>query len=250
MDLAFERGSAVGPTGHALVYFSDPSDGSVLATYVVVLPVNLELSRYVPPMLASQLPIADMKSMSAVPLPPVPEPIESRDYLARLAELRHDDLIAGGAVGSGDVMRMMALVGEIAQRYAQLYEEYVQRAPSAEPPSTEAADATVSDVLYGLMSEQQRLAELAKLAGQLRYAVDGGDERQIADLSVDMSHLARHLPSTYGVSDLVDAIKQTGAAGRRLSALYLDRCYKLANEDYAALEEIDREIDRLRHRTP
>ena len=247
MDITFERGSADKPAGHALVYFSDPSSGTVLATYVVVLPVNLELSRYVPPMLASQLPIADMKSMSAVPLPPVPEKVESRGYLEHLADLRRDDLIAGGTANAGDVMRLMTLMGEISQRYSRLYEDYVQRSPSTGPPSVESADATVSDVVYDLMSEQQRLAELAKLAGQLRYAVDGGDERQVVDLSAEMARLARHLPPTYGVDALVEAIKQKGSIGHQLSALYLDRCYKLSNEDYASLEQIDREIERLRH---
>ncbi|MGH2460491.1 MAG: hypothetical protein ACRDIY_16680 [Chloroflexota bacterium] len=246
MDITFERGSADKACGHALVYFSDPAHGTVLAAYVVVLPVNLELSRYVPPMLASQLPIADVKSMSAVPLPPVPEKVEGRGYLEHLADLRRDDLIDGGTASEGDVMRLMTAMGEICQRYAKLYEDYVARAPRAESSSSEPTDVTVNDVLYGLMSEQQRLADLAKLAGQLRYAVDGGDARQVEDLSAEMTLLARYLPSTYGVDGIVEAIKQNGSVGHQLSALYLDRCYKLANDDYAALERIDREIERLR----
>lgn len=250
MDITFERGSMDKPSGHALVYFSDPSNSTVLAAYVVVLPINLELSRYVPPMLASQLPIADVKSMNAVPLPPVPEKVESRGYLEHLADLRRDDLIAGGTASEGDIMRLMTLMGEISQRYAKLYEDYVARAPLAEPSPIEASDATVSGVLYGLMSEQQRLADLARLAGQLRYAVDGGDARQVEDLSAEMTLLARYLPPTYGVDGIVEAIKQNGPVSHQLSTLYLDRCYKLANEDYAALEQIDREIERLRHPAP
>lgn len=246
MDIVFERGSADRPAGHALVYFSDPSDGTTLASYLVVLPIAIELSRYVPPMLASQLPIADVKSMNAVPLPPVPEKVESRDYLERLADLRRDDLIDAGTVSAGDVMRLMTVVGEVAQRYAALYDEYVRRAPVDEPPEPELEEATVSDVLYDLMSDQQRLAELAKLAGQLRYAVDGGDERQVDEICAEIKRLARHLPSSYEIEAFVEAVKLPGPTGDRLSALYLDRCYKLSSEDYGGLEQVDREIKHLR----
>jgi hypothetical protein len=246
MDLVFERGSADSPAGHALIYFSDPSDGTTLAAYLVVLPISLELSRYIPPMLASQLPMADVKSMNAVPLPPIPEKVESHAYLEHLADLRRDDLIAGGTASASDVMRLMSLVGEVAQRYAQLYEDYVHRAPTAESDAPEVDETTVSDVLYDLMSDQQKLAELAKLAGQLRYAVDGGDQRQIEDLTEEIRRLSRHLPASYEIEAFVGAVKQTGPVGHQLSALYLDRCYKLCNEDYAALEQVDQEIQRLR----
>lgn len=246
MELTFERGSAESPAGHALVYFHDPAAGRIVATYVVVLPIALDLSRYVPPMLASQLPIADVKTMSAVPMPPVPETVEGVASLERLADLRRDDLINAGPISSSDVMRMMAVVGEITQRYGQLYEEYLSRAPSTAASEPLVSEETVSDVLYGLMSEQQKLAELAKLAGQLRYAVEGGDQRQIGELAAEMLRLARYVPATYDVAAFVEAIKQPGPIGQQLSALYLDRCYKLAHGDYPALEQIDREIQRLR----
>jgi len=246
MDLVFERGSADRPSGHALVYFADPSLSVTLATYVVVLPISLELSRYVPPMLAAQLPIADVKAMNAVPMPPVPEKVESQAYLERLADLRRDDLVAAGTVNSNDVMHLMTLVAEAAQRYAQLYESYASRAPEPEAEDRASSDETVSDVIYGLLSEQQKLAELAKLAGQLRYAVDGGDRQQAEDLEAEMLRLGRYVPPAYEVEAFVEAVKQSGPRGQQLSALYLDRCYKLASEDYAALERIDQEIQRLR----
>lgn len=246
MDLVFERGSRDRPAGHALVYFSDPSDGTTLASYLVVLPIALELSRYVPPMLASQLPIADVKSMNAVPLPPVPEKVESRAYLEHLADLRRDDLIAAGTVSAGDVMRLMAMVGEAAQQYAQLYDDYVRRAPVETASEAELDEATVSDVLYDLMSDQQRLAELAKLAGQLRYAVDGSDARQVEEISAEMRRLGRHLPASYEIEAFIEAVKRPGPSGHELSALYLERCYKLSSGDYAGLEQIDHQIEHLR----
>src|SRR5207244_11760186 len=102
-----------------------------------------------------------------------------------------------------------------------------------------AIDATDAPV-----SGQQKLSQLAKLAGQLRYAVDGSDQRQISELTRQMSRLGEFLPSTYQVQDFIAAATRPGDAGRELAALYLDRCYKLAAEDYGALAGVDREIQR------
>lgn len=248
MDLVFERGRADAPAGHALVYFTSQSDGATLATYLVVLPISLQLSKYIPPMLAAQLPLAEMRSTGAVPLPPVPEPVESRAHLERLAELRRDDLISAGNASSSDIGRLMASVAEIAQRYAELYERALAQTPGPETAprvADEMSDVSASEVIFGLMSEQQKLGELAKLASQIRYAVDGSDERQIADLSVELQRIARHLPASYQLDGFIAAAKQPGSVGRELSSLYLDRCFKLANEDYATLSQIDRDIARL-----
>jgi hypothetical protein len=247
MDLHFERGQADAPAGHALVYFSNPADGTTHATYIVVLPIALQLAKYIPPMLAAQLPTFDLGNTGAVPIPPLPEPVESRAYLERLAELRRDDLIAAGTLNPADVGRAMAVVAEAAQHYARLYEGGLKRLP---PAAIEAGDAgnelSANDAIFGLMREQQKLGELAKLAGQLRYAVDGADRRQIGDLTREMSQLARYLPASYQVEDFIAAATRPGTAGRELAALYLDRCYKLGAEDYALLAGIDREIQRLR----
>jgi hypothetical protein len=251
MDLNFERGRADAPAGHALVYFRGGAGGETLATYLVVLPVALQLSKYVPPMFAAQLPMGDLKDLSAVPLPPIPEAVESQPAIEHLADLRRDDLIAGGTLNPNDVMRAMALVAEIARRYAELYEQYLQRSPTAppEPEPDVVSEATMADVLYGLMSEQQKLAELAKLAGQLQYAADGGDRAQVEELAAEVGRLAQYFPASYDLPSFIAAARQSGPAGRQLAALYLDRCYKLASEDYAALAAIDREIARLRQGT-
>ncbi|HEX5416109.1 MAG TPA: hypothetical protein VFZ25_10615 [Chloroflexota bacterium] len=248
MDLIFERGRNDAPVGHALIYFTRPTDATVTATYVVVLPINLDLSKYVPPMLAGQLPLPDVQALSAVPLPPIPEPVESREALERLAELRQDDLIAGGSLTASDLTGGMTRVGEIAAQYAQMYASYLQRAPNvvAEPVPDSVSELTANDIIYDLMSEQQKLAELAKLAGQLRYAVDGGDRRQVADLVSDIERLARRLPATYDLSSFLAVAQRSDAKSQRLAALYLERCYKLASEDYESLARVDEQIQRLK----
>ena len=249
MDLDFVHGRADAPAGHALVFFSNPADGMTLATYVIVLPIALQISKYIPPMLAAQLPAFDAQSTNAVPIPPLPEPVESRAFLENLAEIRRDDLISAGTLNPNDVGRAMAAVAEATQVYAQLYEGARARLPA--PSKDQRIDDSVSDMsateaIYGLMSEQQKLGELAKLAGQVRYAVDGGDRRQIDDLISEMSRLGQHLPNSYQVDQFIVAATRPGTAGRELAALYLDRCYKLASEDYASLAAVDREIQHLR----
>jgi hypothetical protein len=249
MNLNFERGKANAPAGHALVYFTSSADGSTLAVYLVVLPITLQLSKYIPPMLAAQLPIGDLKGTGALPMPPVPEPVESQAWVNRLAELRRDDLIDGGRLNPSDLGRSMSVVAEIAQQYAQLYEAALAQLPAApteEVASDAISDVSAGDVIYGLMSDEQRLAELAKLAGQLRYAVDGGDARQADDLAAEILRLSKHVPATYRIDEFVEAARKPGTVGRDLATLYLDRCYRLAREDYTDLGRIERDIARLR----
>lgn len=248
MDLHFERGDAATPRGHALIYFENRARADeTVATYLVVLPISIELSKYVPPMLAARLPLGEIKSLAAVPLPPIPEAVESRAFVRHLAELRDDDLIDGGSIDVGDLERSVALTGEIAQTYHTLYEAGLRArpVPAAEPEPTTSLD--VNDVLYNLLSEQQKLAELAKLAGQLRYAVNGNDQKQVAEISADMEHLGRYLPAKYQVDQFIAAARQNGERGQHLAELYLERCFRLANEDYAAVAESDHSIERLRN---
>jgi hypothetical protein len=248
MDLTFERGSASEPRGHALLYFRGARDRSeVLASYLIIPPVPLNLSRYMPPMFSANLPPSQMQQVSGVPLPPVPEKVESYPYLRQLAELRDDDLIYAGTLDADDIQRGMMLAAEGAQRYHSLYADYLARSvmPAVAEAEEQEESAGVSDVIYGLMSERQRLGEMAKLTGQLRYAVDGNDTRGIRDTVREMEALSHHVPDKYRLDDLIVAAQLPGPRGQRLSQLYVDRCYRLADEDYASLKSIEEEIRSL-----
>jgi hypothetical protein len=54
--------------------------------------------------------------------------------------------------------------------------------------------------------------------------------------------LARYLPDHYQVDHLVKSAKDSSRTGGDLAQLYLDRCYKLADEDYTRLKEIEEQI--------
>ena len=107
MALSFELGNSELPKGHALLYFKDSSQGTVLATYLVLLPITVDVSKYVPPFLMNQGGDFGPGDMSAFAFPPAPEEVESLEYLMDLANKRQDDLVFGGEVTTSDVSSSM-----------------------------------------------------------------------------------------------------------------------------------------------
>ena len=100
----------------------------------------------------------------------------------------------------------------------------------------------MNEVLFQLMSERDRLGELAKLTGRLRFAVEGSDARQVQDAEDEVRVLSRYLPDRYQIDGLLRAAKDPSRSGGDLAQLYLERCYKLADEDYPRLAEIEERI--------
>jgi hypothetical protein len=246
MQLIFERGDDRRPKGHALVYFRESASAGVLATYVVIPPIAIDFSKYLPPMFAGQGMAANLaEASSIVPLPPVPETISSVDTLRVLAEQRDDDLIFAGDASAGEIERLLGYTTEAAQLYFHLYQDYARGFPEIPNPSSieEALSGpSAEELTYALMGERERLGELAKLAGALRYALDGSDRQQAEETSARMRALANHLPPKYWADRIVTAAGTAGDTGGRLSRLYLERCYKLLDEDYAAVAKLDDEI--------
>ena len=74
------------------------SSGELWATYLVVLPISIDLAKYVPPFLMGQLGDTTDHDLSAFAFPPFPEKIESYDQLTELAAEREDDVILAGAI--------------------------------------------------------------------------------------------------------------------------------------------------------
>ena len=248
MDLVFERGAQTDPTGHAILYFRGGVEpAKVYATYIVVLPIGLDLVKYMPPFLAAQMPQMDARELSAFAIPPMPEEVASHEGLVSLAEARRDDLLFGGTMELSQVPDLLSLVNEVAQAYGRQYSASPRISEAAEigPQPAEPTGASVKEVLYELMGDQDRLSELSRLVGTLRFAVEGNDGRQARELEEEISLLARHLPESYRIETLIEAATTRTREGGDLAQLYLDRCYKLSAEDYATLQGIEERIRAL-----
>lgn len=243
MAARFEIGDPRRPRGHALLYFRSAADDEILATYVIVLPVAINPAKYIPPAFAAHLPHLQQAAgaVAATALPPIPEAMGSLSEVRRLAEVRADDLLDGGVVDA-DPERLLLATHETAQEYAARYRDMIDQLPAE---AIEEAELDEDALRWALMTEKERIGELARLTGQLRYAVDGGDEHLIRATAAQMDKLRAHLPEKYRIGEFLAAARRPGLAGRRLAELYIDRCYKLSNEQYEALGQIDREIAEL-----
>ena len=245
MSFTFERGDPQAPTGHALVYYrSSDVPTHLLITYIVVLPVAVDVSKYMPPFLAPQMGTLTSTELSCFAFPPVPELVEGEVSPMRLAETRNDDLIFGGTVSPSDVMGLLAQVNDVVQSYAEAYTAHLgavaPNAPGESPP-----ELVVSEVLYGFMDQQEKLSELTRLVGKLRFAAEAQDASLIQEVEEEIRALGRYLPADYRADRILEVAGQTSEVGARLAQLYVERCYKLAREEYLELKALDQEIEAL-----
>ena len=123
MALTFDIGDADRPKGHAIVYFQSPTTSEVIATYVLILPIPMDIGKYLPPLLAAQLGgmagEAMGEGMGSFAAPPMPEAVESVGFLRDLASLRGDDLVSGGSVVLGDPAAAMQTVRSELAAYGE-----------------------------------------------------------------------------------------------------------------------------------
>ena len=248
MMLTFEHGDKSHPKGHALLYYKDAENSSKLvATYVVVLPVSVDIVKYMPPFLASQAGELAVSGVSAFAFPPVPEPTDSQERLAQLAETRGDDLLFGGTVNLSQVTYLLTAVNDVVQQYGAAYQSHISSLPAPSMPApADTGSFNVDDVLLEFMSDRERLVEIAKIMGTLRFALDGADQRLVKESAGRVAALAKYLPERYHPEELVRTAKDPSKTGAMLAQLYLDRCYKLLDDDQLAVQELDERIRALR----
>jgi hypothetical protein len=236
-----------------LVFFRDGDDADqIWATYLVVAPIKMDLGKYIPAAFASQL--AGQLSAagpSAYPLPPVPEKFEAGlGALERLADLRNDDLIDGGTLRMSDPLHALQPVSDIGAQYAERCASYIESQPLEAPASSRSSSGTggmdVDDLLLQVMPDGEKVGRLARLLGTLRYAIEGGDARLVDETVDEMQRVGRHLTDKYRPMELIESARSSEPRGAQLAQLYLERCYRLVDEDYAAMAELDSKIEQLK----
>ena len=86
---------------------------------------------------------------------------------------------------------------------------------------------------------------MGKLVGNARYAIEGHDSRSLEDTKLRMQRIAKPLADKYRANELVNAAVDPGELGARLAELYLERGFKLLDEEYAEIPRIERAIREL-----
>jgi hypothetical protein len=256
--LTFYAGDRQRPRGHALLFFHDSSTpGEVWVTYLVVAPVTMDLARYVPAAFAQSLGgmLPTMRGPAAFPLPPIPEKMEGGlAAVERLAALRDDDILDGGTLRASDPFQVVQPVADQGTEYAAAYEAYVSSAPAvveetgprAIGETTALPGVDVDDLLLQVMDDRDKIGRLARLVGTLRYAVEGGDQGLAGETVADMERVSRTLSEKYRAAELVAAAKGADPRSGELAQLLVERCYRLVDEDYGSLPDLDRRIQALR----
>lgn len=255
--LTFLGGDPERPRGHAFLVFRDADNPSTLwATYLVVAPIALDIGKYIPAAFAGSLPLPGAAdAITAYPLPPMPEKLAGgMAWVERLARLRGDDILDGGVLRVTDPWQAMHPVADVGRQYAERCNSYFDAAPreiesASEDPRLPAEGGSttmnVDDLLLQVMPDSEKIGRLARTLGTLRYAVEGGD-RVLADETVgEMERVGRSLAEKYRVADLIAAARRQDARGGQLAQVYVERCYKLAEEDYAAIPALDERIKAL-----
>jgi hypothetical protein len=59
--------------------------------------------------------------------------------------------------------------------------------------------------------------------------------------------VARHLGEKFRPAELIEAARSTETQSAQLAQLYIERCYRLVDEDYAAMAELDSKIEALKN---
>ncbi|HEX9038421.1 MAG TPA: hypothetical protein VF808_15670 [Ktedonobacterales bacterium] len=259
MSLHFELGDAERPRGHAILYARlSGSTPRYVATYCIVLPISFSIGKFLPPFLGGQIPVEELgeaNTSSPMPIPPMLEDVANVESLRTLASRRGDDLCDLGVLLISDDSQRLAFAAEAAAEYGRAYADY-HATWSSEPG--EAIDQTSLDdgaplsdedaqsVVASLLPERDRLGELARLISQARYAMEVRDQRQLDDTAAHMRRIAATLPDKYRAEQLVAAALRSDAVGATLADLYLQRAYKLLEEDYIGIPPIEQRIRELR----
>lgn len=263
MSLRFELGDADAPRGHAILYARLSGAGErYVATYCVTLPISFSLGKYLPPMFSSQIPseaLGEEAGVSAMPIPPMLEEVASFDELRQLAERRNDDLCDIGTLLITDDSQRMAFAAEASAEYGRVYAQYHADWPDVAAPASPTSGASnvsgssspLDDldpqvIAASVLPERDRIGEMARLAGQARYAMDGHDERLLKEVSGQLQMLASTLPEKYRATLLAEAAVRPDQTNERLAELYLQRAYRLLDEDYINIPPIEQQIRELR----
>ena len=242
MSLSFEIGDEYSPRGHAIIYYT--SGVKYFMAYIVIIPISFDFTKFMPPVISSQINTEDMAGFSAFALPPVPEEIpDGYDFIKELAVSRSDDLIYGGAFNESNLIESAQSVNNQVENYSELYKKSQNSNSTSIPESSE--DLNVQNVMLSLMSEKDKLSEISKLIGKLQFAVEGKESDQIQETEFEIQNISSYFPEEYKIGSILHLVKNNSLNSSKLIQLYIERCYKLADNDVDGILLLDKAIDEM-----
>ena len=245
--MTFERGDTNSPKGHAIIYFtnrSDPED--IWATYLILLPIQVDLGKYVPPFLMNQLEDSTPNDLSAFAFPPAPEQVDSLNQILELANIREDDIVFGGEINTNAASENMMRVNNSLEEYIELYSKSSHEALALDSHSEDSENnLEVKNVMYGMMSQSDKLNELTKLIGKLTFANEGSEPTLAKEAEEEITLLSNHMPVHNKIASIVEATNDGGPLGSAKAELLLKRCFHLAQENYAAVGKVEQDLRNL-----
>jgi len=95
------------------------------------------------------------------------------------------------------------------------------------------------------MSEKDKLGEISKLIGKLQFAIEGKDVDQVQETEVEINNISSYFPENYKIGAILQLIKNSSLNSSKLIQLYIERCYKLADNDVDGVFLLDQAIDEI-----
>jgi len=163
-----------------------------------------------------------------------------------LAETRHDDLIFGGEYTASDVTSAMMKVNDVVQAYLELYDDGSDVSLNDQNTAiSEKSNFQVNDIVYSMMSEPDRLSELTKLVGRMRYAIESDEESLVVETEADLNSISTYFSEIFQMPILIEWACKEGERASGIADLYLKRCYHLSLEEYEDLGRVEEQIKSL-----
>jgi hypothetical protein len=95
------------------------------------------------------------------------------------------------------------------------------------------------------MNDRDKLGELSKLVGTMRFATERSDYVLMEETDASIAALERLLPQPYWATKVRVSSKDPSMNGAALAQLYMERCYKLIDEDFPAVAAVEKKITDL-----
>jgi hypothetical protein len=134
----------------------------------------------------------------------------------------------------------------LAEAYANAFREAWERAPLPTAPAEQPSESVEGlALLYSVLPENERIAEIARRLGTLRYALEVSDAALVESTCAEMRAIGAYLPAVYRANDLIAAARRPDQDGARLAQLYVERGYKLSSSDEEGVPALDAEIESL-----